>query len=87
MTDKPSRGTLALAERHPAAEDAKQYLSNLDIMTLSKYIEAFASTAIEGNRLGDVCGETLRRIMNGEPVSDRYVLGLAWTIKGMEGVT
>lgn len=31
--------------------------------------------------IAEVCGETLRRIREGEPVSDRYVLGLAWTVR------
>jgi hypothetical protein len=48
---------------------------------LAMWLEAFSSCAIEGNRLGAVCVETLRRILSGEPVSDRYVLGLAWAIR------
>ena len=27
---------------------------------------------------------TLQRVLNGEPVSDRYILGLAWAMKMME---
>jgi hypothetical protein len=30
--------------------------------------------------------ETLDRLLKGEPVSDRYLLGLAWTIKGSEKI-
>lgn len=80
-------GTLAIGEIHPSAQNAfiwiKDYLlvNSLDVFGL---IEAFASTAISGNRTGEVCGETLRRIMHGEPVSDRYILGLAWTLMEME---
>jgi hypothetical protein len=46
-------------------------------------MESFSSCAIDGNRFAEVCGETLRRVMSGEPVSDRYILGLAWAIRGM----
>ena len=46
--------------------------------------ESFASNAIEGNRLAEAGGETLRRFLAGKPVSDRYALGLIWTIRAME---
>ncbi len=45
---------------------------------------SFASDAIEGNRLAEICGETLRRVIAGEPVSDRYLLGLCWTLREMD---
>jgi hypothetical protein len=46
--------------------------------------EAFASCAIEGNRLAEVCSETLNRLLNSQPVSDRYILGLAFTVMQAE---
>jgi hypothetical protein len=42
-----------------------------------------SSCAIEGNRSGEVCGETIQRVLNSEPVSDRYILGTAWMLKSM----
>lgn len=84
MSDDLERGTLAPTEPHPSAQSAMEYLRPLGTVKLSMYLEAFSSTAIEGNRLGEVCAETLRRIMAREPVSDRYLLGLAWAIRGME---
>ncbi len=78
------RGVLEVGEPHPAAESAKYYLSALGAKKLFQYLEAFSSCAIEGNRLGEICSETLNRLMQGEPVSDRYLLGLAWAIKSME---
>jgi len=42
--------------------------------------EALASTALSGNRLAETCMGTIDRLAKGEPVSDRYLLGLAWTI-------
>jgi len=76
-----TRGELAEREPHPAAFAAQQYLASLaGEGKLSAWIESFASCAIEGNRLGEVCSETLDRLTHGEPVSDRYILGLAFTI-------
>ncbi len=77
-----TNGTLNEGEFHPAATDAMKYILSLD--NLAMHLEAFSSCALSGNRLADVCAETLRRVMMGDPVSDRYLLGLAWTLKGME---
>jgi hypothetical protein len=80
-------GTLALGEPHPAARDAfawvKEYLTK-DTANAFLMLEGFSSVGLSGNRLGEVCAETLRRILGGEPVSDRYLLGLARTLKEME---
>lgn len=70
--------TLEVGEMHPMAPEAFKYIKQ-NIST--EDIEAMASCAIEGNRLAEVCLGTYNRIENGEPVSDRYVLGLAWFIK------
>lgn len=78
------RGDLLPNEPHPSSSSALEYLSSLGLQKLFEYQEAFASTAIEGNRLSEICCETLRRLLAKEPVSDRYLLGLAWSIKSME---
>lgn len=78
------RGTLGVAEPHPEAVNALKYIMDLGFIKLSTYLEAFSSCAIEGNRLGEVCSETLSRLLNGKSVSDRYVLGLGWAIRNME---
>lgn len=78
------QGTLDVGEIHPASKSAMDYLKSLPLTTLMLYQESYASCAIEGNRLGYVCSETIRRIMHNEPVSDRYLLGLAWSIRRME---
>ena len=77
------RGELNLGEPHPAARSALEWISSLG-SKLYLYQESFSSCSIEGNRLAEICAETLRRLIAGEPVSDRYLLGLAWTLKGME---
>ena len=79
-------GQLNPGEAHPAAYDARRWLAEQDPAELLMWSEAFASCAIEGNRLAEVCGETLRRLLNGEPVSDRYLLGLAWNIRDGMGL-
>jgi hypothetical protein len=79
--DLKSRGELNPSEPHPAAYDAQKYIASLAGQgKLSTYMEAFASCAIEGNRLAEICSETLNRLMNSQPVSDRYILGLAFTL-------
>ncbi len=83
-TSHDSAGTLKIGEVHPMASEefkfVKEYLVN-DLQGAFRLREAFASCAIEGNRTADVCGETLARIIEGKPVSDRYLLGLAWYLK------
>ena len=71
-------------KQEKSARMAMDYLRTIPLCDLQKYRDAFSSCAIEGNRLGEVCAETLRRIMRGEPVSDRYLLGLCWAIRDME---
>lgn len=75
-----SRGTLSGNEPHPAYNYAVKYIVSIPYEELCIIRESFSSCAIEGNRLGEICSETLHRIMNHEPVSDRYVMGLALAI-------
>ena len=74
-------GTLKAGEPHPMAQDAIKYVFSLGLDELFKIREAMASCAIEGNRMAEICGETLRRVIVKEPVSDRYLLGLAWYLR------
>ena len=75
------RGTLPPGAPHPAARSALAWIRKQSVPTLIQWQEAFASTALAGNQMGEVCGETLRRLLEGEPVSDRYLLGLAWMMR------
>jgi len=68
-------------EPHPAALAAMAFLQKIPLHELFSWNEAFASAAIEDNRLARICSGTLERLLSGKPVSDRYLLGLAWTIK------
>ena len=78
------RGTLANGEPHPSAQSALEYVASLEYGKLLMYREAFASCAIKGNRLGEICSETISRVLGKQPVSDRYLLGLAWAMREME---
>lgn len=78
--------TLKGREPHPSAESAMRYIASIPMQQLMLYREAFASCAIEGNRLGEICVGTLNRLLNNDQVSDRYLLGLAWAIKTMNEI-
>jgi hypothetical protein len=84
-TSTEERGTLPLGTPHPAARSALAWIRTQPLPTLLQWQEAFASTALEGNQAGEVCGETLRRLLEGEPVSDRYLLGLVWVMREAGG--
>ncbi len=70
-------GILEPGEFHPSAHIANKYVAkNLTFMMR----EAIASTALSGSRLAEIACGTINRIDNKEPVSDRYLMGLAWLI-------
>jgi len=77
------KGTI-LEGFHPSATSAIQYIFQLPIKDQMRIKESMASCALSGNKYAEICYETYRRMTNGEPVSDRYALGLAWFIKEME---
>lgn len=76
------KGCLALGEYHPAADSAmnfvRQFLMNERYFLIKASISC---TALAGGRLSEICLETIERIERGDPVSDRYLLGLAWFLK------
>lgn len=75
-----SKTTLIPGEAHPASLSALDFVQSRGLVTQCLQREAYASCAIEGNRLAEICGETLRRVSCCEGVSDRYILGLAWNM-------
>ena len=81
MSDELEAGTLKLGEHHPCADNAFRYIKSIPLIKLLAIQESLCSCSIEGNRLAEICAETLRRVLAGEPVSDRYLLGLAWFVK------
>ena len=75
------QGTLKENEYHPSADSAMQYIKQLMVSNPTDWIvihESIASTALSGNRLSEILLSTIERLNNGLPVSDRYLLGLAW---------
>ncbi len=79
------KGTLEIGECHPATDSALKYIKSLSYnMDWFLIKESIASLALSGNRLAEICFATLERLEKHEPVSDRYLLGLAWTLKDLE---
>lgn len=78
-----TKGTLSESEFHPMAGVALDWFKTIPIEKLMLAREAMASNAIEGNRVAEICGETLDRLFNGQVVSDRYLLGLCWLLRDM----
>lgn len=80
---KETKATLKRGEVHPSAPSALAWyrIWALDAHRYMLVQESFASNAIEGNRLAEVCLETMQRIENDQPVSDRYLFGLVWFLR------
>jgi hypothetical protein len=73
-----SNDTLKAGEFHPMTDSAYMYIKeNLT----PEIIESMSSCAMSGNRSAEVCYGTAKRILDGDKISDRYLLGLAWLIK------
>lgn len=71
------------AEFHPAARSAYRWLKGYMISNMEDYSRtklALSIAAESGNRHAIVCMGTIDRLAKGQPVSDRYLLGLCWTI-------
>lgn len=74
-------------EHHPAADSAMRWFRQWKIEHLHNYLmirESISSTALSGNRLAQICTGTLDRLEKGDPVSDRYLLGLCWFLRELE---
>lgn len=82
--DTQTVGTLKEGEFHPAANSAMSYIKGIPHVDMLMWMETLASTALSGSRLAEICSETLDRVMTNKPVSDRYLLGLAWTLMVLE---
>jgi hypothetical protein len=80
MPEQEKKYALEADEYHPAAVSAFKHILSLGEPALREWLDIFATGAIEGNRLAAICHETLTRILEHKPISDRYLLGLAWTI-------
>lgn len=75
------QGTLKENEYHPSADSAMQYVKQFIASNPTAWMvlqESIASTALSGNRLSEILLSTIERLNTGLPISDRYLLGLAW---------
>lgn len=70
--------------KHPALSSAIDYVAKRGMPDLLTFREACASTAIEGNELGAVLADTINRILNREPVGERFIFALAFELMRME---
>jgi len=73
--------SLAEGEVHPSSHSAMIYLNSMSLQERVSLKEALASTALSGDRQAVICLSTLERLEQKMPVSDRYLLGLAWLAK------
>ena len=73
-----SENMLKAGEVHPMTDSAYRYVKQNLTLNL---IESMASCALSGNRAAEVCCGTAKRVLEGEKIGDRYLLGLAWFIK------
>lgn len=81
MSDDPSE--IGEGEFHPAARSAYRWLKGFMVTNPQDYMaykEALANAALSGNRQAEICMGTIERLRKSQPVSDRYLLGLCWTI-------
>lgn len=87
MSDLPADPTtIAADEFHPAARQAYRWLKGFMITNSEDYLQykfALQAAAADGNRQAQICMGTIDRLSKAQPVSDRYLLGLCWTIMAM----
>lgn len=78
--------TIPETEHHPAADEAMFWLKQFMVNKPLEYLqikESIYSMALSGNKMANYCVGTIERLAAGEPVSDRYLLGLAWTVRSI----
>lgn len=71
-------------EVHPAALSAAAYLQSLGQMKLLEYKQALSLFGGQGDAVGLKLSETMAKLIELSPVSDRDLLALAWVIRDME---
>ena len=80
MADTSPSGILRENEHHPAARAALEFVDALPFAEKALWLESLSSSAIAKNRMAEVCAATLSRVMSGQGVGERYILGLAYVI-------
>lgn len=75
--------SLAENEPHPSALTAFVWLKRFQLEHFTEWamlVESIHSSALSDNRTAQILSSTLERLENGQPVSDRYLLGLVWFV-------
>ena len=70
-------------EPHPAYITALNFLNSIPIGEFPKIKEFMEKNSKDGVKIGEVCVWAIDRFMTGKPLTDRHILGLAWTIIAM----
>lgn len=73
-------------EFHPAARSAYRWLKGFMVSNPEDYLRyrtALEMAAGSGNRQAEICLGTIARLRAGQGVSDRYLMGLCWTVLHM----
>jgi hypothetical protein len=81
-----NEATIQDGEYHPIADDAMHWLRQFMLTQPHEYAiikESIYSTALSGHRASELCASTITRLANSEPVSDRYLLALAWLVRSL----
>ena len=83
--DKVTGIQLPIGVPHPAAVSAYEYISRIPLIEITRWRESFASALLADpdSLLAEFCLSTIDRMLAGYPVGDRFILGLAWTIRNM----
>lgn len=79
--DPSDPATLKSGEVHPITDRAYAYV--LQNLSESVIAELKKGSEMGNNRLCEVCYGTVLRLREGLPVSDRYLIGLAWLMRDM----
>jgi len=73
---------IVIQEPHPSVRIATKFIESIPYKKLSQIQESYASCSADGtDRMAEICGETLNKWKDDQIISDRDLLGLAWSIK------
>lgn len=67
-------------ESHPAVVTALRFLDTLSVYKLQEWLRFFNNCSKE-NTLAKKCAATIRSLIKGESISEKDLLGLAWTLR------
>jgi hypothetical protein len=70
-------------EAHPACATAVKFLFAIPLGKLKELQSIMEANALNGNRLAKICSWSLSRFLDGKKMTDRDILGLAWTLSIM----